>query len=120
MNPLPMDSNRQVYLRFLELADLDADMPAIALLKPNEAFLLQEVALRHFADQALKVSEVLNMKHLGSAATLHKRLQRLRSAGLLSVREEATDHRIKYLIATPLAMRHFERMGQAMKTAMLS
>jgi replication initiation and membrane attachment protein DnaB len=81
---------------------------------------LQEVALRHFNDQSLKVSEMLNMKHLGLAATLHKRLERLRRVGLLSVRHEATDHRIKYLIATPLAMRHFERMGQAMKRAILS
>ena len=118
MSTLAHPSNRQLYLRFLELAKLAADMPEVGLLKPNEAHLLQEVALRNGEDQALRISDVLEMKQLGSPATLHKRLARLRDSGLLSVQPDATDHRVKYLIATPLAMAYFERMGQAMKTAM--
>jgi len=49
---------------------------------------------------------------------LHKRIKRLRHAGLLSFKQEDTDHRTKYLIATPLATLHFERMGEAMHKAL--
>lgn len=106
------------YFRFLQLAQSVNRIRAVAALTPNETQLLQEVALRHFAGQAFTVKQALALEDLGSPATLHKRVQRLRKAGFLSVEQKETDHRSKYLTATPLAIQHFECLGVAMHKAL--
>ena len=115
MNTTPLDPAQQLYFRFLTRAQSLDKQQGVAALVPSEAHLLQEVVLRDFERRAFTVSEALAMKHLGSPATLHKRLLRLRAAGLLSYKKDVTDHRTKYLIATPLAMQHYERMGEVMQ-----
>jgi hypothetical protein len=87
-------------------------------LTPSDACLLEEVVLRDFENRPLTVSEALTLKHLGSSATLHKRLKRLREWDFLDVQKKASDHRTKYLIATPLTIAHFERMGEAVQKAL--
>jgi hypothetical protein len=37
---------------------------------------------------------------------------------LLDIQKKASDHRTKYLIATPLTIAHFERMGEAVQKAL--
>ncbi|WP_295523509.1 hypothetical protein [Limnohabitans sp. Rim8] len=108
----------QKYLRFLKLTQSVKSTHIGVQLTPMETHVLQEVALRYFEERALTVSEALALKDLGSPATMHKRIKRLRHAGLLSFKQEDTDHRTKYLIATPLATLHFERMGEAMHKAL--
>ena len=118
MNNTPLDPARQLYFRFLTLAQSLSQQHGVAALAPSEAQLLQEVVLRDFERRAFTISQALAMKHLGSPATLHKRLLRLRAAGLLDYKKDVTDHRTKYLIATPLAMQHYARMGEVMQLLM--
>ena len=118
MNRHKFDTAQQLYLRFLKLAQSLSQLPGVTALAPPEAHLLQEVVLRDFEHRAFTVSEALAMKHLGSPATLHKRLLRLHAAGLLDYKKDAKDHRTKYLIATPLAMQHYARIGEVMQLLM--
>ena len=106
------------YLRFLKLAQSVKSVSTGAGFTPNETQLLQEVALRHFEGQAFAVNQALALNHLGSPATLHKRIQRLRHAGFLSFEHKDTDHRTKYLTVTPLAIQHFECLGVAIQKAL--
>jgi DNA-binding MarR family transcriptional regulator len=106
------------YFRFLKLAQSVNSIRAVAMLTPNENQLLQEVALRHFEGQAFTIKQALALEDLGSPTTLHKRVQRLRKAGFLSIEQKETDHRTKYLTATALAIQHFECLGVAMHKAL--
>lgn len=118
MNDMAHQDHGQLYFQFLKLSQSVQNNDQGQGLSPTETDLLKEVVLRDFEGRAFSVSEALALKNLGSPATLHKRLQRLREAGLLSFTKEITDKRTKYLIATPLAIQYFERMGDAMQKAM--
>jgi DNA-binding MarR family transcriptional regulator len=120
MTTTDLGSSVQLYIRFLELAQTQKVSPNGKDLTPPELHLLEDVALRHFENRAYTVSEALALHHLGSPATLHKRLKRLRDWGLLSFEQDPSDHRTKYLVATPLTIAHFDRMSQAMALAMQS
>lgn len=118
MTPTDPRANAQLYIRFLTLTQAQKISPNGKDLTPPERHLLEDVALRHFENRAYTVSEALALHHLGSPATLHKRLKRLRDWGLLSFEQDPSDHRTKYLVATPLTIAHFDRMSQAMALAM--
>lgn len=117
MNSMAHQDHGQLYIQFLRCSQAVQNIYKDNALKPVDNHFLKEVVLRDFEGRAFSVSEALALNHLGSPATLHKRLQRLRDAGLLSVRQEDKDQRTKYLIATPLAIQYFERMGDAMQKA---
>jgi len=67
----------------------------------------------------LSVRDAMALSHLGSPATLHKRLVRLRNMGLLCAKQKANDRRTKYLSLTPLAFKHFKNLGEALHNALL-
>ncbi len=63
----------------------------------------------------MSVHEAINLGHLGSPATLHKRVSRLRSLNLLAIGQRETDRRTKYLIATQESLSHFRELGVVMQ-----
>jgi hypothetical protein len=101
-----------LYLRFLR--ETHAPRHPIQL-SPDESWLLQEIAIRWLDNKPMSVHEAINLGHLGSPATLHKRLSRLRSLNLLAIGQRETDRRTKYLIATQESLTHFKEMGVAMQ-----
>ena len=118
MTPGEPHPNEQVYLRFLKLSQALKWHPDGQDLTAPEMQLLEDIALRHFENRAYTVSEALALQHMGSPATLHKRLKRLCTGGLLRYERHPEDHRTKFLLVTPLAIAHFERMGDAMHLVM--
>jgi len=118
MKHTDLQANHRMFFRFLKLTQEVNRKLLDSELTPRENHLLQEVVLCYFENRALTVRQALALDELGSPATLHKRIKRLRHAGLLSFKQEDTDHRTKYLIATPLATLHFERIGEAMHKAL--
>jgi len=113
-----LQPSEQMYFRFLKHAQAFKTKVNGHALTPSDACFLEEVVLRDFENRPLTVSEALTLTHLGSSATLHKRLKRLREWDLLDIQKKASDHRTKYLIATPLTIAHFERMGEAVQKAL--
>jgi DNA-binding MarR family transcriptional regulator len=105
------------YFQFLKIIQSAQSVHTSSGLTPNEIQLLQEVVLSHFEGQAFTVKQALQLQDLGSPATLHKRIQNLRKGGFLCIEKKDTDHRSKYLIATPLAIQYFECLGLAMQKA---
>ena len=67
----------EAYVRFVQLArTLQAETPPALLMDANERALLDAVALRWFEGQPMTVREAIALDHLGSPATLHKRITR--------------------------------------------
>ncbi len=116
-----MKSNRsplaEAYFRFLQLAKaLQSDASAVAL-DANERALLEAVALCWFEDKPMTVREAIALESLGSPATLHKRITRLRQKEMLVAFNQEGDRRAKYLIPSEKTLKLFADLGEHMGRA---
>ena len=105
------------YMRFLQLARSVQQLPDAPQLDANEKALLEEIALRWFENKVMTVREAIALAHLGSPATLHKRISRLRQKDLLKTFNQAEDKRAKYLIPTDKTIAMFGVFGKKMNKA---
>jgi len=105
------------YLRFLQLAKVVQALPDGQDMDANEEALLQAVVLRWHENQAMTVREAIGLGNLGSPATLHKRISRLREKDMLSAQNLEGDRRTKFLIPTQRTLDYFQNLGQSMQQA---
>ena len=107
----------RAYMRFLQLARSVQQLPDAPQLDANEKALLEEIVLRWFENRVMTVREAIGLSHLGSPATLHKRITRLRQKDLLKTFNQTEDKRAKYLIPTDKTIALFGDFGKKMSTA---
>ena len=105
------------YLRFLQLAKAIQSLPDAPLLDVNENALLEAIALRWFENKPMTVREAIGISQLGSPATLHKRITRLRNRDLVQTFNQPDDKRAKYLIPTDTSIAMFKDFGKKMNAA---
>lgn len=103
------------YFRFLQLARAVEALPDGTPMDANESALLEAVVLRWHEGQAMTVREAINLVDLGSPATLHKRITRLRNKDMLATYSEPGDRRAKFLIPSQQALDYFDRLGQSLQ-----
>jgi DNA-binding MarR family transcriptional regulator len=98
------------YLKFLshtEQHQLSVDLTALRLL---------EIIATCAAHEALTVTECMDLQEIASPATLHRKLDDLRKAGLIYHQYEGENRRTKYLFPTQKALNHFNTLSQALLT----
>ena len=105
------------YLRFLQLAQVVQALPDGTEMDANEKALLQAVVLSWYQGQPMTVREAIGLAELGSPATLHKRITRLRDKDMLSTLNQEGDRRAKFLIPTQRTLDYFSHLGQSMQQA---
>lgn len=105
------------YLRFLQLAKVIQALPSGMEMDANERALLQTVVLRWYENHPMTVREAIGLAELGSPATLHKRITRLREKDMLSTLNLEGDRRAKFLIPTERTLTYFNHLGQSMEQA---
>lgn len=108
------------YLRFLQLAQVVQALPDGTEMDANEKALLQAVVLSWYQGQPMTVREAIGLAELGSPATLHKRITRLRDKDMLSTLNQEGDRRAKFLIPTQRTLDYFSHLGQSMQQANVS
>lgn len=113
----PIDN---VYLRFLQLAKAIQSLPESPLLDANENALLEAIAVHWYEERPMTVREAIGLAHLGSPATLHKRITRLRAKDLVQTFNQADDKRAKYLIPTDKTLAMFSDYGNKIRTVVSS
>jgi DNA-binding MarR family transcriptional regulator len=106
------------YLRFLQLAKAIQNLPDAPLLDANENALLEAIALRWFEQKPMTVREAIGLSNLGSPATLHKRITRLRNRDLVQTFSQTDDKRAKFLIPTEKSLDMFNDYGKKMNAAL--
>lgn len=116
MNSKCKSAPASAYIRFLKLARSVQQLPDGPLIDANEKALLEEVALRWFENSPMTVREAIGLAQLGSPATLHKRITRLRQKDLLMTFNQPEDKRAKYLIPTEKTIAMFGDFGKKMNT----
>jgi hypothetical protein len=105
----------EAYFRFLQLAKTFQADPSTATMDANERILLDAVALCWFEDRPMTVREAIALDYLGSPATLHKRISRLRKKDMLVAFNQEGDRRAKYLIPTEKTLKMFAELGGNMQ-----
>ena len=120
MNIKFKSSTASAYMRFLQLARSVQQLPDGPNLDANEKALLEEIALSSFEDRVMTVREAIGLNHLGSPATLHKRITRLRQKNLLKTFSQPEDKRAKYLIPTDQTIAMFGDFGKKMNSALVT
>lgn len=105
------------YLRFLQLAKVVQALPDGQEMDANELALLESVVLRWYENKPMTVREAIALAELGSPATLHKRITRLREKDMLSTLNLEGDRRAKFLIPTQRTLDYFQHLGQSMQQA---
>lgn len=113
-SPTPFAS---AYLRFLQLSKVVQALPDGQEMDANEAALLQSVVLCWYENKPMTVREAIGLAELGSPATLHKRITRLRDKDMLSTMNLEGDRRAKFLIPTQRTLDYFKHLGQSMQKA---
>jgi hypothetical protein len=108
------------YFRFLQLAKSIHQLPETPQIDANEKALLEEIALRWFENRTMTVREAISLEVLGSPATLHKRITRLRQKDLLTAFNQTEDKRAKYLIPTEKTIALFGIFGKKMNVVVSS
>ena len=119
MTDLPRTPLATAYLRFLQLARSIQALPDGPGLDANEKALLEAVVVRWHEGHPMTVREAINLAELGSPATLHKRVTRLRQKDMLSTASQDGDRRAKFLIPTARTLEYFNHLGQSIQTVQL-
>jgi Fe-S-cluster formation regulator IscX/YfhJ len=105
------------YLRFLQLTRIVHALPEGLEMDANERALLEAVVLRWHENSPMTVREAIGLSDLGSPATLHKRITRLRDKDMLTHLNQEGDRRAKFLVPTHRTLKYFSDLGQSMQQA---
>jgi hypothetical protein len=101
------------------LARAVQELPDGSGMDANETALLEAVVLRWHEGQAMTVREAISLEHLGSPATLHKRITRLRNKEMLTTFNQEGDRRAKFLVPTARTIEHFGQLGRSLQQVQL-
>jgi len=103
-----------LYLLFLQVVKaLDSHIKVSNQIDFTAMLLLNEIAIQHFDKKNITVSQAMSLKNIASPATLHRKLDELRDAGLIDFIFEGTNRRTKFLVTTKYADAYFEKMSLA-------
>jgi DNA-binding MarR family transcriptional regulator len=106
---------KHIYLRFLSLAHaLRPSLTGKTHLDEMSKRLLEIIAVRFGQGTPMTVTDAMSQLALASPATLHRKLDDLREAGLIEQIFEGQNRRTKYLVPTPTANLYLDKLGQAM------
>ncbi len=108
---------KSAYFRFLSRARMASALPGAPVLDPVEERLLCRLATLWGNDYRPTVLETLGIDAGVSARTVQRRMEDLRTKGMIEYQFEPKDQRIKRVAPTKLAEQYFSHMDQLMHAA---
>ena len=111
----------KLYLRFLRIArDVDVQKTPVKNIDSTALLLLNEIAVQHHEGKNITVTQAMLLSNIASPATVHRKLDELREAGLIEQVFEGKNRRTKYLVPTKEADSYFAKMSKAITNAINS
>lgn len=101
------------YSRFLNLMAAVDVLPGMDGFGVNEKALFEAILSAWSNQTPLTVRQIIGIERLGSPATLHKRLTRLRTMGVVGASSDESDRRTKFLFPTEKGLQYANMLGQA-------
>ncbi len=105
------------YFRFLNLVKAIQQLPSIPDIDAAEQHLLELVASAWYAGHSLSVTEAMALDSAGAPATIHRRLTKLRTKGLIELHVNPQDSRVKSIVPTEIAKHYFSEVARCVKKA---
>lgn len=106
-----------LYLRFRSLLDSLKDLPSAAAMTPELDTLLAVIGNAWQAGKPYPVRKLLILEELGSPATIHKRIHQLKDAGFVNFETLERDSRVRLVVPTEQALRHFAEHAKVIQQA---
>ena len=97
-----------------------ADQEAIPDLDASSKQLLDEIALFQLREKAMRVTELMNLAHIASPATLHRKFTQLLELGLVDAVFKDRNRRTKYVLLTADGQAYYKAIGRAFEQAQKS
>ena len=96
---------KQIYLRYLVLAETlcqsNIDLSGIDEIGKK---LLETIAIKSAQGQPLVVTQTMKLSDIASPATIHRRIEILKKAGLIQVMQTEQNQKIKFLVPTQISI----------------
>jgi DNA-binding MarR family transcriptional regulator len=108
---------KQIYTRFVHLARAVRQLPGAPELDAVEERVLEALAAAWGQGQKITVLQAMGMADDSSPTTVHRRLKSLRKKGFISLHEDESDNRVKFIHPTAQADDYFARLGQCIQSA---
>ena len=116
-NP-PAENVINHYLNFVNLVRALADNKTIPDLDASTKQLLDEIALFQHREKDMTVTELMNLAHIASPATLHRKFTQLLNLGLVDAVFKDRNRRTKYVVLTPNGQAYFKAIERAFEQAL--
>lgn len=104
-------SNKNAYFRFLNLLRGVEATFFPPNLDATAKLLLEHIATRHASGIPLTVTEAMALHDVASPATIHRKIDDLRLAGLVDTEFQGDNRRTKYLTPTNRARKFFDKVN---------
>ena len=112
----PKDAS-QTYLRFLNLVNAVRALPSFPSLDAVEERVLNGLAAIWATSAKVTVLEAMRLTPDASPSTVHRRLKQLQQKGLILLREDESDSRVRIIEPTSAANAWFAKLGQCLNVA---
>jgi DNA-binding MarR family transcriptional regulator len=111
-------SQPNAYLRFLNLLrGVEASLLPPSL-DSTAKCLLERIACQHALGEPLTITEAMALQEVASPATIHRKIDDLRTAGLVDTEFHGENRRTKYLTPTPKARKYFDKVNALLPNAL--
>lgn len=105
------------YLRFLNLLRGVEASFLPPTLDTTAKCLLERIACQHALDDPLTVTAAMALQDVASPATIHRKIDDLRTAGLVETEFQGDNRRTKYLTPTSKARKYFDKASALIPSA---
>jgi DNA-binding MarR family transcriptional regulator len=112
-----MANFKQIYQKFLNLANAVEELSEIPTLDPVEQKMLSLLSKYWSGKQKITVVEAMHMTSDISTSTIFRYLKKLRQKGYIELVVDDLDNRVKYVTPTPMTDSYFNKMGKLMLKA---
>lgn len=102
------------HIRLLNLLGAIRDLSPFDLMTADEEELLRDLVVRWNSSGQITVSEIMKSLVGVSETTAYRRLISLRDKGLVSLRADHVDKRVKFVESTPLAEDYARRIHEVL------
>ena len=102
------------YLRLIQVVHRLESQGPFQRLDAETVRLLEIITVAHVEGQSMTVSGAMQLSQIASPASIHRKLEQLRIANLITHQFNDGNRRTKYLAPTPLTLKHYDLLSAEM------
>jgi DNA-binding MarR family transcriptional regulator len=102
------------YLRLIQTIHRLESQGPFQRLDAESVRLLEIIAVAHIEGHPMTVSTAMRLSAIASPASIHRKLEQLRVANLITHQFNDGNRRTKYLAPTPLTLKHYDLLSAEM------